>query len=194
MKRDETGFSKRFEEYAYVLDYLPHGKPSIAQTTYRAEPVVQVIGETYFTLLEAALKKDEDPIKLGERVYVGKGPRRYKISRVLGRIKYEDLTSTAKLELITAIEKAVKNQEVRFIRVFNTAQAVTPRMHSLELLPGVGKKYMRSILRQREIRQITSFEDLKERVGLHDPGKILARRIFEELTSPSKYRMFTRPP
>ena len=43
---------RKFEDYAYVLDYLPQGKPGITWVTYRAEPTVQLIGEDYFTLLE----------------------------------------------------------------------------------------------------------------------------------------------
>lgn len=191
MSMDETVSSRRFEDYAYVLDHLPQGKPEISRTVYRAESIVQVVGEIYFTLLEATVKLGVS-IKPRERIYVGKGPYRDKVSRILGRIKYDDLTSTAKSELIFAIEDVVKNQEARFIECFNTMQAITPRMHALELIPGVGKKYMQSILRQRELKPFTTFDDLRDRANIPDPVKLVAKRILEELTETSKYRIFVR--
>ena len=37
------------EDYAIVLDYLPHGKSS----DFKEEPLAQLLGETHFSLLEA---------------------------------------------------------------------------------------------------------------------------------------------
>ena len=53
--------SKR-EENAIVLDFLPYGKSGEA----KKEPMVQLIGELYFTLLEATVKPDAK-IDIGER-------------------------------------------------------------------------------------------------------------------------------
>lgn len=192
MMERKVGTPKRYEEFAYVLDYLPHGKPSVARTTFRAEPIVQVVGETYFTLLEAVVMGGVT-LGLHERIYVGK-ENRDKISHITGRISYDDLTSTAKGEMPAVLEKVVKKQEDRFIDFFNAAQAITPRMHALELLPGVGKKYMWTILGQREREPFASFQDLQERTGIPDPAKLIAKRVMEELTGESKYRVFTRPP
>jgi len=85
-----------------------------------------------------------------------------------------------------------KNQEQRFLDFFNQAQAVTPRMHALELLPGIGKKSMWQIVNERERKPFISFKDIRERAGVSDPIKIIARRILEELSQESKYRLFTR--
>ncbi|MCK7471524.1 MAG: DUF655 domain-containing protein [Desulfomicrobium escambiense] len=38
------------------------------------------------------------------------------------------------------------NREKWFVNFFNTARAVTPRMHALELVPGIGKKYMWQVI------------------------------------------------
>ncbi|NIU39673.1 DUF655 domain-containing protein, partial [Candidatus Bathyarchaeota archaeon] len=76
-----------------VLDFLQHGRPS-ARPGYRAGALVQVIGEEFFTLLEAVVKEGIF-IKPYERVYVGKESR-FKITYILGRISYDELTSTAK--------------------------------------------------------------------------------------------------
>jgi len=183
---------KKYEEYAFVLDYLHLGKPSTNKAAFRAEPVVQLLGEEYFTLLEAEPVKGAN-IELRERVYVGKSMPRDKISHITDRIKYDDLTSAAKSELSSVIERIVDNQEERFIKFFNEAQAITPRMHALELLPGIGKKHMWTILNQRESAPFASFKDLQERVLIPAPVKIVSKRILDELMETSKHMVFTRP-
>lgn len=180
---------KRYEEYAYVLDFLPHGRPGL-RLTRRAGAVVQLIGELYFTLLEAATKEGVF-LKPHDRVYVGKNNRK-EISYIIGRIGYDELTANAKLELPAVIEKIVLSREKDFVSFFNSAQAITPRMHALELIPGIGKKYMWQIINERERKPFESFEDLQKRVNIPNPAKLLAKRILEELTGESKYRLFTR--
>ena len=91
------------------------------------------------------------------------------------------------------IEKIVKNREKWFVNFFNTSQAITPRMHALELIPGIGKKYMWQILEEREKAPFKDFEDLQKRVNLPNPVKLLTRRILEEISGESKYNLFTRP-
>jgi len=185
---------KRFEDYAYVLDYLAHGKAGISKGVFRAEPLVQLMGETYFTLLEAT-PRSGSILSQGMRVYIGKEQPRQVISHILGRVNYNDLTPAAKAELPFVIEEAIKNNEVRFVNFFNTAHAVTPRMHSLELIPGIGKKYAWTILDMRERHPFQNLQDVRERTQLPDPVKLLVRRIMEELTEEDpKYRLFTRPP
>ncbi|PDM26780.1 DUF655 domain-containing protein [Candidatus Bathyarchaeota archaeon] len=180
---------KRYEEYAYVLDFLPRGRPTRGR--YRAGAIAQVIGEEYFTLLEVAVKEGER-LRPQERVYVGK-KERSKITYIIGRIRYQDLSTAAIAELPAVIEKIVKNREKWFVNFFNTSQAITPRMHALELIPGIGKKYMWQILEEREKAPFKDFEDLQKRVNLPNPVKLLTRRILEEISGESKYNLFTRP-
>jgi len=182
---------KRYEEHAYVLDYIPHGRPG-ARPSYRAGALVQVVGEEFFTLLEATIKEGL-VLKPFDRVYVGKESRE-EITYIMGRIGYEELTSAAKLELPGAIEKIVLSREQWFINFFNTAQAITPRMHALELIPGIGKKYMWQIINERERRLFQSFDDLQQRANIPSPAKLVTKRILEELSGESKYRLFTRVP
>ena len=182
---------KRYEEYAYVLDYLPHGRPG-TRPGYRAGALIQVVGEEYFTFLEA-IAREGIVLKPSDRVYVGKDSRR-KITYIIGRINYEDLTSNAKLELPVTIEKIVLNREQWFINFFNTAQAITPRMHALELIPGIGKKYMWQIIDERDRNPFQNLEDLQNRANMPNPSKLITRRILEELAGESKYRLFTRAP
>ena len=187
MERSE----KRYEEYAYVLDYLPHGRPG-TRPGYRAGALIQVVGEEYFTFLEA-IARDGIVLKTSDRVYVGKDSRR-KITYIIGRINYDELTSNARMELSGAVEKIVTNRERWFINFFNTAQAITPRMHALELIPGIGKKYMWQIIDEREKNPFQNLEDLQNRANMPNPSKLITRRILEELSGDSKYRLFTRAP
>ncbi len=190
-ERREYESSKRYEERAYILDNLPHGRPG-SRPGYRAGPLVQVVGEKYFTLLEA-IAREGVILKTGDRVYVGKEARE-KITYIIGRISYEELTSNAKMELPGVVEKIVLNREGSFVNFFNTAQAITPRMHMLELIPGIGKKYMWQILDEREKVPYKSFENLQQRAEIPSPAKLIAKRVLEELSGESKYRLFTRAP
>jgi len=188
--REEGLRPRLYEEYAYVLDFLSYGRPSSERPRRMAAPTVQVIGETYFTLLEGELKLGASA-NPHERIYVGR-ERREKIERVMGRISYQELTASAKAELQPVLEELVKNQEDRFVAFFNVSQPVTPRMHALELLPGIGKKSMWQIVNAREKTQFVNFRDIRERTSISDPVRILARRIVDELSGEGKYRLFTR--
>ncbi|HYB84854.1 MAG TPA: DUF655 domain-containing protein [archaeon] len=179
-----------YEEYAYVLDYMQFGRPAPDKPRHLALPTVQVIGETYFTLLEAEIRAGTQA-NLHERVYIGK-ERREKINRIIGRISYNDLTANAKAELLSVLEELIANQEQRFVAFFNNSQAITPRMHALELLPGIGKKSMWQIINARERKPFTSFKDIQDRTSVGDPIKVIAKRILDELTGGEKYRIFSR--
>ncbi|MEW6329499.1 MAG: DUF655 domain-containing protein [Candidatus Micrarchaeota archaeon] len=177
------------EEYGIVIDSLPYGK----STDTRREPLAQVVGDAHFTLLEVVPKPDV-PLTIGERIYVGKGPRD-KIDHIKGRISYYELTSGAREELGRALKAIIKSKEKEVIEFFNRCGPITIRLHQLELLPGVGKKHMMDILEQREKKPFESFEDLSKRVALlPDPVRIIADRIIEELQGSSKYYILTRPP
>jgi len=182
---------KRYERYAYVLDYLPHGRLG-ARPGFRAGALVQVVGEDYFTLLEAIVKEGL-VLKSYDRVYVGKDPRE-EITYIIGRIGYDELTTNAKMELPSVVERVVMNRKNWFVNFFNTAQPITPRMHTLELIPGIGKKYMWQILNEREKSRFKDFADLQQRANIPSPHKLVTKRILEELAGESKYRLFTRAP
>jgi putative nucleotide binding protein len=182
---------KTYEEYAYVLDFLPYGKPSKERFKPVVFPIAQVIGEKYFTLLEVKLKPNVE-IKIRDKMYIGKEKERDKVDRVIGRINYDELTATAKSELLATIEEIVKTQEQRFVDFFNKAQAITPKMHSLELLPSIGKKSMWQIINEREKKPFENFKDIQERVGISNLARIIAKRILEELSGESKYILFMR--
>lgn len=176
------------EEQALVLDYLPAGKPS----SYKAEPIAQVIGTTFFTLLEVVPKS---PLKQLDKVYVGKEARQ-EIDHIKKRVSFKELTSTAVSELDKAIEKIVDENAQKFVGFFNTSIPITIKRHQLELLPGLGKKHMLDILAERKKKPFESFQEIEQRVKLMpNPKTAVIKRIIEELEDEElKHYLFARPP
>jgi putative nucleotide binding protein len=88
------------------------------------------------------------------------------------------------------VEKIVLANEERFVTYINAAQPITPRIHSLELIPGIGKTYMMSIINDREKKKFASFSDIQSRIGLKDIHKLVAKRIVEEITKETRMTLF----
>lgn len=177
---------KLYEKYAYILDYLPNGYPSERMRRSKSS-VAQGVGGSYFSLLELAPRTE---LEINERVFIGKG-KREKISHIKKRLFYDDLTSAAKAELPYLAAKIVKDNEDRFVKFFNTAGSLSIRFHKLQLLPGVGKKLMSSILKERKKKKFKSFKEIDERVpSMPDPTDMIAERIMEELKGKDRYTVF----
>jgi len=182
---------EKMEDYAYVLDFMPYGHPDDKRPIHKREPLAQIVGEKYFTLLEVSLKKGTSPLVM-DRIYIGKGERDI-VHKIKRKLRYEDLTPAAKSELPYVIEHIVKENEARFVEFFNKADSITTRLHQLDLLPGVGKKTLWAILDERKKEPFKSFEDIAKRVkGLQHPEKLIVNRIIYELKNPrTKYKLFT---
>ncbi|MEM4240311.1 MAG: DUF655 domain-containing protein [Candidatus Woesearchaeota archaeon] len=177
------------EEFAVVLDFLPHGYPFDPRPSHRKSPIVQAIGKNHFTLLELVPKKEVFLQPLQD-VYIGEG-KRDQIHHIIGKLPMDRLTATAKTELEFVVKDLVHKNEQRFVDFINTARPLTTRMHQLELLPGVGKKHMWELLEVREKQPFKSFNDIKERVKLMpDPEKSIIKRILAELSGTEKHRVF----
>ncbi len=180
--------TERREAYAVVLDFMHTGK----SFSNRAEPLAQIIGEEWFTLLEAT-PKEGVVLSTGERVYIGKDERE-KISVIKFRIGYDELTQTAKENLSNAIRLIIKANENRFVNFFNKAGPINIREHSLELLPGIGKKHLNAILGARNEKGFESFDDITSRVQLlQDPIKLIGDRVMKELEGGERFYVFTKP-
>ncbi len=181
------------EEYAYILDYLPSGRPDERD---RRGPVAYAVGEDDFVLFELIPQEGANML-VGDRVYVGKdSDKRDKIDRVRGRVSLDEMTHNAQNELSFVLEEIVENDPDRFMQVYNEGGPISTRMHSLELLPGLGKKLMKAVLEERRKEPFEDFEDLEERVpSLHKPSKIIAKRIEKEIRDENeKYHVYTRRP
>lgn len=184
----EKSSQRSYEEYAYVLDFVNRGKAKTVKG--REGTIVTAIGEDRLTILEL-LGAPNIAFEIGERVYIGREGRT-KILSVLGRLDYRETSVAAQNELPGVIEKVVLNNEKKFVEYINNAQPLTPRIHALELIPGVGKTYMKTILEEREKQRFTSFEDLQERIGLKEAAKQIAKRILEEITGETRMSIFVR--
>ena len=179
------------EEYAVVLDFLPNGYASDKRPFHIKTPIAQALGKETLVLLELVPKKDIF-LQPHETVYIGEG-KRDKIHHIAGRIGTVKLTPTANSELNYIVEELVKNNETKFVEFYNKAGPINTRMHQLELLPGIGKRHMLSILETREQKQFDNFGDIKKRVPLlPDPEKAIIKRILLELDGVEKHYLFVR--
>ena len=48
----------------------------------------------------------------------------------------------------------IAENESRYVTYFNELQPLTPRLHALELIPGIGKTFMRQIVSERERKSV----------------------------------------
>ncbi|HIH26486.1 MAG TPA: DUF655 domain-containing protein [Methanoregulaceae archaeon] len=178
------------EVNAIVLDILQRGHPDDPRPVFKREAIVQAIGLSQFKLLELVPKTLD--IQIHELVYIGDGDRP-KVERVKRRISYAELTQTARVELPFIIEQLVKEKEQEFVQFFNKSISITPKLHMLHLLPGIGKKLMWEILTEREKRPFESFADISQRIkSIPHPDRMVVNRILEELQDPNvKYHVFT---
>ncbi|RDD52578.1 DUF655 domain-containing protein [Nanoarchaeota archaeon NZ13-N] len=178
--------NSKIEEYAVILDFLPLGDPS----KNLREPTAYAIGEYYFTLLLLTLKQGTK-VEYLEEVYIGSS-KREKVKSIIKRLKYEELTLLAKENLENAIMKILEKYESKFVEFFNKAGPINVRLHSLELIPGIGKAVLDRILEEREREPFKSYNDIENRVkGLKNIKKILAQRIIKEISGEEKIKLFT---
>jgi len=163
------------------------GNPSDIHYEHRNQPFVQCVGYKYFSLLEG-IPLIGIKIDILERVDLSYPS---KLKRIV-HITYNELTSVARANLPEAVRRVVTENEKVFVEFFNIAEPINIRLHSLELLPEVGKKTMNTILDARRQKKFTSFDDIRERVNI-DPAKALVERITRELAGNEKYYLFVRP-
>ncbi|MBI3034294.1 DUF655 domain-containing protein [Candidatus Woesearchaeota archaeon] len=177
------------EEYGVVLDFLPNGYHSDKRPSHMKTPIVQALGKTHFVLLELVPKKDVG-LQPHDEVYIGDGKREH-IHHINGKLSPSRLTATASAELEFTIREIINKNEALFMDFFNKAQPLSTRMHSLELIPGLGKKRMWEILDERKVKPFESFEDMKHRVKLiPDPVNAIAKRILMEINGTEKHNLF----
>jgi putative nucleotide binding protein len=176
------------EDYAWVVEYLSAGRA----TDMRKEPIVQLVGNQFFTLLEASVKRDASVV-VGTKLFVGKGERT-EVEKIKRRIMYSDLTNGAKELLPNVIKRIVEDREEVFINFLNKAGPISMRVHQFDLLPGIGKRNMEEILKEREKEPFKNFADVKARVStVSDPIGIFVHRIIDELEGRERYYLFTKP-
>ena len=179
---------RKYEEYAYVLDYTSKARSKTVRG--REGIIVTAVGEERLTLLEI-LGSENSIFEIGEKIYIGKEGRT-KVQSVLGKLDYENISSTAQNEVTSVVESIVKNNEQRFVDYVNNAQPLTPRKHSLELIPGIVKTYLKLILEQISRYKFSDSQDMEQRAGLKDPVHHITKRIMEEITGETQFHLFVK--
>lgn len=192
MENEHTTQHKTREENAIILDFLPNGYPFDNTPSHRKTAIAQAIGEEHFSLLELVPKKDV-VLKSHQKVYLGEG-KREEIHHINGRLSIDKLTGTAKTELEFVINDLVTKHEERFVEFFNKSQPLSTRMHTLELLPGLGKKHMWEIIEERKGEPFKNFDDIKARIKLMpEPKKLIVKRIIIEISNnDEKHKLFVK--
>jgi putative nucleotide binding protein len=107
-------------------------------------------------------------------------------------MEYDKISSSAQSELESVVQKIVTNNESKFVEYLNNARPLTPRIHALELIPGIGKTYMKNMLEERDKKKFESYHDLQERVGFKEPIKHISERIIHEITGESRMNLFVK--
>jgi len=188
--RKKKQFIKKFREVV-ILDLLIHGhleedKPSWAKT-----PIAQVLTFPDFVLYDVKVNKGSD-IQVQEKKTYEEFLNEEKLKEVLKKIDYNDLTNTSKALIQPILEKEIIKYEEEFINFFNNSTSITPRMHALKLLPGVGQKHMWEILEARDRQKFGTFQDIADRTSISNPAKLIAQRIIKELQRDVKYYLFSK--
>lgn len=198
-KRKQKSPHERKEDNALVLDYLSLGYVKNDMSKFKGQAIAQAIGTDYFTLLELT-PMNNAKFDIGDSVYIGKD-RSKANARVFSKLEFENLTATSRIELDYAIREIVLSRESDFVEFFNTAGPISTRLHKLELLPGIGKKHMWSIIEARKEKPFESFEDINNRVPpLPDATGLIVNRVKQELDTTitkkgkNKYYLFTNIP
>ena len=179
---------RKYEEYAYVLDYKSRAKSTTVRG--RIGVIVIALGEERLTLLEI-LGIENSTFDIGERVYIGKEGRT-KVQSVLGKMDYGKTSDSTKNEIPKVVESIITKNEKKFVDYINNAQPLTPRTHALELIPGIGKTYMNVIIKEREKEPFQSYHDIEERAGLKEPIRHLTERIVEEISGEARMNLFVK--
>jgi len=170
---------------------LAHGHVSEDRPSWAKTPLVQCITLPDFVLYEVKTDKYKSP-EVQEKKTYEEFTEQGKLKDVLKKINYEELTATSKALILPMLEKEVLNFEEEFINFFNNSTSITPRMHALKLLPGIGKKHMWEILEARQRQKFTTFQDISDRTSLSHPTKQVALRIIKELQRDVKYYLFSK--
>ncbi len=189
--RKKKQFIKKFRELI-ILDILLHGHPEEDKPSWSKTPIAQVLTFPDFVLYEVKCNRDSE-IKIQEKNTYEEFLIHNKLKEVLKKIDYKDLTNTSKALIQPILEKEILNYEEEFLNFFNNSTSITPRMHSLKLLPGIGQKHMWELIEARNRQKFTTFQDITDRTSLSHPTKQLAQRIIKELQREGiKYYLFSK--
>lgn len=174
------------EDYAVILDVVTDNRVS-----FKDSSIAQAIGFNTYTLFELVPKQGID-LTSGQKVYIGDGKREE--IQYIKRVLFPDkLSATASSEIVFILMDIIDEKEEEFVKFFNTAGPISLRRHSLEIIPGVGKKHLQVIFDERDSKPFESFEDIKKRCPfISEPSKAIAERIMAEIEGKTDHKFFVR--
>ncbi|MCW1301611.1 MAG: DUF655 domain-containing protein [Candidatus Parvarchaeota archaeon] len=173
------------DEYAYVLEYFPYGMSDSKDR----RPSAIVLTES-LSLLLVSVKK-EGKIEVGKKVYIGEG-KREDIHHIITRVPLTKVNERGKELLNDTLDRKIIDDEKRFVDIINRLGPINVKLHSLELIPGIGSKTLQRVLDERKKSPFTSYDDINKRAELQfDIRKSIRERILSELNEADKYRIFT---
>ncbi len=183
-----SSHARNYEETVRVLDFRTRQRSS---TIHRRKGIIlTTIGETKFTLLEV-IGIEDATFEVGERVDVSR-ENRSKVESVLGKLTYSRIPSNAKDEIPRVVASIVESSEERFVSYINSAEPLTPRTHALEIIPGIGKQLLKTIIKERNNTPFVSYDDIAERTGFKDPASKIIDRIIDEITGVARMSIFVK--
>lgn len=189
--RKRRQFIKK-ERDVVVLDVLLHGHLDESKPSWAKKSIAQVLTFDDFVLYEVEIPDKDSDISVQEMQTFDKFMREKKLGKVLKKIDYDGLTSTSKALIEPILEKKVEELEDMFINFYNNSTSITPRMHTLKLLPGIGNKHMWEILEARRKQKFNEFQDIIDRTSISNPKKPIVQRIIKELQRDVKYYLFSK--
>ena len=155
--------------------------------------LIQAIGSKHFSLLELMTEGSAD-FKLLEEISLQKSDNSNRF-KIIERATYEKLTRIAENQLDEAIAQIITLNEKRMIEFLNNAPPINIRLHSLQLIKGIGPMARNKIMKSRKEKEFVTFEDFAERTRISDVQKLLKERIFLEITADNeRYYLFARRP
>ncbi|MCE4614494.1 MAG: DUF655 domain-containing protein [Desulfurococcales archaeon] len=190
---EKISLSFQFRAGSYRLYCIEILKNSVA--CFSKEPIDNAVAESIAKEIGrfSSVKVFSDPTVLSKYIEAfGFSPRVIDTHRI--PLKYDDLTTVAKDNLKEALKKIIKMREKIFIEFYNTAEPISLRLHTLELLKGIGQRTLREFLNERKKRgKFKSFEELSS-VLRSDPIEMIADKIIAELGGEDRYYIFIKPP
>lgn len=189
-EKGKSQFIKK-DRLIQILDILMHGHFSNDVPMHKQKPIVQLISLEDFVLYEVEYIRDSD-LKVQDKGIYGDFRESHKLGRVTKKIDHNDLTPTSKALLPSILEERIKEQAEEYLYFFNNSVSITPRLHQLQLIPGIGNKLMWEIIEVRNRKKFESFKDMSERTSISDPVHLLVKLIIKELTRDVKYYIFSK--
>lgn len=186
-RRPENRKPQAKDEFAIVLDIIADNN----SRSFKNDEIVQAVGTTTYSILEL-IPKEGVILKINQKVYIG-DDKRDEIQYIKRTLQVDQLSGSAKLELLSTITEIINDKEEDFVKFFNLAGPITIRKHSFELIPRIGKKHLTDLINERNKKPFESFKDIENRCPyLQDVAKAIAQRILIEIEGEDDFKFFTR--